>query len=507
VGDNTVDRPRISRAYSLYALGLLACINLLSYINRNVIFALFEPIKRDLHLTDTHLGWLGSAYVLVFSLAALPFGLVSDLRSRRAVIAWGVSVWSIFTFLCGLVQSFWPLFICRAAVGVGGAAFGAASASLVADFFPGKNRAVAMGVLAAGIAVGGVLGIWAGGALEAAYGWRVAFMLIGLPGLVAAILVARLKDPSRPPARLRLRESLREVGMGLSSVVRHCLPLLFGLLLGSVAAFLLDRHYGAGSALDTAAFGASAGLGVAFNIRRWVRLVRAAPAGWPASGAMSGALDDLIRAGATVLATPTLLYIFVGGALISFGLNGIVGWAPTFMSRELGLKIGTVTALLGKYGLVVGTLGTLTGGLVADVLSRYTRRARVLTVSLGFILGAPLAIWLLTIRDLHRFVPVFCAAFFFLTWYSGPIAAVIFDVVPSKIGATVAGAYLMFIHLAGDTIAFPLVGILSDRFGIHRAVMVLPLAALTGGLVVLGAARTVTRDMARVAEAAESARG
>ena len=212
---------------------------------------------------------------------------------------------------------------------------------------------------------------------------------------------------------------------------------------------------------------------------------------------MLGALDDLLRAGATVRATPTLLYVFIGGALISFGLNGIVGWAPTFMARELGLRVGTVTTLLGKWGLIVGTLGTLTGGLVADGLSRYTKRARVLTVSIGFVLGAPLAIWLLTIRDLRQFVPVFCAAFFFLTWYSGPIAAVIFDVVPSKIGATVAGAYLMFIHLAGDTIAFPLVGILSDRFGIHRAVMVLPLAALLGGLVVLGAARTVTRDMAR----------
>ncbi|MEP6571696.1 MAG: MFS transporter [Gemmatimonadota bacterium] len=494
---SAIDGPRPSRGYVLYALALLASINLLSYINRNVIFALFEPIKHDLHLRDAHLGWLGSAYVLVFSLAALPFGIASDLRSRRAVIAWGVSVWSVFTVLCGLVQSFWPLFVCRAAVGVGGAAFGAASASLVADFFPGKNRAAAMGVLAAGIAVGGVLGIWVGGAIESAYGWRAAFALVGLPGIPAAMLVARLKDPSRQPARVQLRKSLHEVGMGVSTVARHCAPLLLGLLVGSIAAFLLDQRYGASSALDTAAFGAAAGLGVAFNIRRWVRLVRAAPAGWPASGPMSGALDDLMRAGATVLATPTLVYIFIGGALISFGLNGIVGWAPTFMSRELGLRVGTVTALLGKWGLVVGTLGTLTGGLVADGLSRYTRRARVLTVSMGFILGAPLAIWLLTIRDLHQFVPVFCAAFFFLTWYSGPIAAVIFDVVPSKIGATVAGAYLMFIHLAGDTIAFPLVGILSDRFGIHRAVMVLPLAALLGGLVVLGAARTVTRDMAR----------
>ncbi len=109
----------VTSAYSLYALGLLAFINLLNYLDRNVIFALFEPIKHDLHLTDSQLGWLGSAYILVFSIAALPFGLLSDLRSRRAVIAWGVGLWSMFTVASGLVRSFGQLFTCRAAVGIG----------------------------------------------------------------------------------------------------------------------------------------------------------------------------------------------------------------------------------------------------------------------------------------------------------------------------------------------------------------------------------------------------
>ncbi|MDQ3138684.1 MAG: MFS transporter, partial [Gemmatimonadota bacterium] len=135
-----------------YALGLLAAINLLNYIDRNVIYALFEPIKRDLALTDGQLGWLGSAYILVFSVAALPFGVLSDLRSRRAVISGGVTVWSAFTFLSGLVSNYWQLFICRAAVGVGEAAYGPAASSMIADYFPGPRRAVAMGILASGVA-------------------------------------------------------------------------------------------------------------------------------------------------------------------------------------------------------------------------------------------------------------------------------------------------------------------------------------------------------------------
>jgi MFS family permease len=97
------------------------------------------------------------------------------------------------------------------------------------------------------------------------------------------------------------------------------------------------------------------------------------------------------------------------------------------------------------------------------------------------------------------FVPVFACAFFFLSWFNGPIAAVIFDVVPAKVSATVAGAYLLFIHLVGDTVAFPLVGALSDRFGLDRAVLLLPSVAILGGMVILGASRTVGADMLRAA--------
>ena len=97
-------------------------------------------------------------------------------------------------------------------------------------------------------------------------------------------------------------------------------------------------------------------------------------------------------------------------------------------------------------------------------------------------------------------MPVFCAAFFFLSWYNGPITAVIFDVVPARISATVAGAYLLFIHLVGDTVAFPLVGALSDRFGLDRAVLLLPVGGdARRARSVLGAIRTVARDMAQAA--------
>ena len=493
--------PRLTTRYRWYALGLLALINLLNYIDRNVIYALFEPIKADLGLTDGQLGWLGSAYILVFSVAALPFGVLSDLRSRRAVIAGGVTVWSAFTFLSGLVRSYWQLFTCRAAVGIGEAAYGPAAASLVADYFPGERRAMAMGILASGVSLGGVLGLLLGGLLESEYGWRVAFMTVGVPGFVCALLVARLADPTRPPARLTVRSFLRDFQIGAVALVRQLWPLLVCGVIGVLAAYRLDRLYGADSKLDVAAMSAAIGIGLTLTIWRLVRRTPLDPGPGFGTG-IGGAFDDIVAAGKTVLHTPTLVYVFIAGAMISFGLNGIVGWGPTFVSRELQLTAAEGASLLGKWGLIAGTAGTLFGGALADWLRRRNEMGRVLTVALGLLLGGPLALWLLTIRDPGLFQAVFTVAFFCLSWYNGPMTAVIFDVVPPRISATVAGAYLLFIHLAGDAIALPLVGTLSDRFGLDQAILLLPAVVIVGGVVALFATRTVRQDMSRVESAA-----
>jgi sugar phosphate permease len=202
-----------------------------------------------------------------------------------------------------------------------------------------------------------------------------------------------------------------------------------------------------------------------------------------------------------ILSTPTLAAVFVGSALISFGMNGLVGWAPTFLDRERGLSTAEASALLGTYGLLAGISGTVAGGYIADRLRGRFPTARLVTSSVGFLIGSPLAIWLLFIRDMSWFVPVFTASFFFLTWYNGPLTAVLFDVTPPQIATTIAGAYFMFIHIAGDAIAFPLVGTLSDQIGLQWAILLLPLAALLGALVVLLAVPHLTRDMARVAPA------
>ena len=486
-----------------YALAVLTVTNLFNYLERNAIFALFEPIKRDLHLTDSQLGWLGTAYVLVFSLAALPLGLLGDLRSRRAVIAGGIVLWSAATALSGLSFGFGSMFIARALVGFGGAAAAAASASLVADYYAGPRRAFAMGVFMSGLAVGGVLGILIAGQLEALYGWRVALLALSLPGFGLAALVLRLTDPTRPLPTSSLRQEIEAIGVGVGSMLMACAPTLIGLALGAFAAFVLDQA-GGSSTLDAAVLLTIAGAGLIWNIRLWIRRSRAAPSTDPGEEVLTAAAHDLKRAFATVLSTPTLVYVFLGGALISFGMNGIVAWAPTFITRALGLSTTEATRMLGGAGLVAGTIGTLVGGWLADRLQKRFANSRVLVTGVSFLLGAPLAALLLTLRDPALFVPVFYAAFILLTMYNGPLTATIFDVVPPRIGTTVVGAYLLFIHIAGDSVAFPLIGSLSDRFGLDRAIYVLPGAALLGGIVVLGAGRFVARDAERAGVRAQA---
>lgn len=491
-------RPRaVSRTYAGYAVVLLALINVLNYVDRSVIFVLFEPIKRELQLTDSQLGWLGSAYVMVYALSAVPLGVLSDLKSRRAVIATGVAFWSCFTALGGLARGFGQLFFCRSMVGVGEASYTPAAQSLIADYFPGRGRALALGIFWGGLALGGVLGIWVGGELEGLYGWRAAFLAVGIPGFILAMLAAQLRDPSRIRPHVRVLEQLRRVELGAWRLVKTFWPVWGFTVVGAMGAYVANNVRGAAD-LDVAVFSGFAGLGVAVQlgiaVRRAMRLRQEPRAPHPR-------IAELQHAAGLVLRTPTLAWLFIGGALITFSMNGLVAWSPSYMHRELGLTPAVVGRTIGLWGLFGGVLGTVFGGRLGDALAERWAGGRVIAGSAGFLAGAPLALWLLHVEDLNVFIPLFFTTLFFFTWYHGPMTAAIFDVVPPQVGASVIGTYVFFTHIAGDAIAYPLVGSLSDRFGLRAAMLVLPTAAFLGGGLVLLALRTVERDRVRVRSA------
>jgi MFS family permease len=180
------------------ALAVLTFINLFNYLDRYVVSTLVESLRRsELHLTDTQAGSLMSGFLIVFALVGPIFGFLGDSRSRPRLIAFGVACWSIATALSGLAWNFASLFAARAAVGVGEAAYVTIGPSLLSDYFPPGDRGRVMAIFFCAIPVGSALGYVVGGFMDVHFGWRMAFFVAGVPGLILALLCLGLRDPPR----------------------------------------------------------------------------------------------------------------------------------------------------------------------------------------------------------------------------------------------------------------------------------------------------------------------
>ena len=198
----SVDRgigPAANPGYRAYVLGLLMVVYTFNFIDRQILAILAPYIKVELGFTDSQMGLLGGpAFAIVYSTLALPIAWFADRHSRTSIIAASLAIWSGFTALCGLAFGFWSLFGARMGVGVGEAGGVAPSYSLVSDYFPKAQRARALAVYSFGVPIGTALGYLFGGLLAALIDWRIAFVVVGLAGLLLApLLKFTVKDPVR----------------------------------------------------------------------------------------------------------------------------------------------------------------------------------------------------------------------------------------------------------------------------------------------------------------------
>ncbi len=175
-----------------FILWVLALINLVNYIDRQVIFPLFHNIKLAFHVSDSQLGLLGTVFMLVYSLTSVPLGVLADKYSRKVVIAGGIAFWSVATFASGLAGGFNALLGIRSAVGIGEASYGPAATAVISDNFPQEARARAQGFFSVGMLVGGTLGAMIGGIIAYHYNWRYAFFIVSIPGLMLALLATKI---------------------------------------------------------------------------------------------------------------------------------------------------------------------------------------------------------------------------------------------------------------------------------------------------------------------------
>src|SRR6202162_6027942 len=178
--------PHVARGYARYVLVVMVGINFLNYMDRYVGAAASPLIQKEFHLSDAQVGLLGSAFLLVYAVAAVPFGFWADRGIRKTVVAAGVAIWSIATLFTGFARSFPQLFVTRAVLGIGEAGYYPAGTSLLSDYFPKEQRGRTMSIWGAGSTFGIAVGFAGGGYIAEKFGWGDAFFLAAVPGILCA---------------------------------------------------------------------------------------------------------------------------------------------------------------------------------------------------------------------------------------------------------------------------------------------------------------------------------
>jgi MFS transporter, Spinster family, sphingosine-1-phosphate transporter len=400
-------RPPMTRQYAWYILFILTAINFVNYIDRQVIISLGPFIQDDLSLSNFQFGLLGTAFMLIHSLATVPFGVLSDRWRRRNIIALGVLFWSAATFLCGLASNFMSLLGARAAVGIGEAAYAPPANSMLSDAFPLRERARILGLFNVGMFVGGAVGLILGGMLGEIVGWRLGFFLVSFPGFLLATLAWHLREP--PGVSLHERTPMK--------------------------ALLQNR---------------------------------------------------------------LLIYVLVGGIITAFSAGALIWWMPQFVIRVRHFRPRDAGLYIGSVGVTAGLLGVIIGSYLADWL--YTRWSwgRMATIGVGLLLSSPFVILSLYATNRLELMAYFFLSIFFMVWYTGPIIAVIHDVVPPDVKATAQALYILLIHLLGDTFSPAIVGKLADLHSLQAALLLPAIINTVGGVIFLAGCRRLWRETQRL---------
>ena len=247
----TVGPAPLSVGASRYALGLLVVVYVFNFVDRSILSILLEDIKETFDVSDTYLGFLsGIAFALLYTIMGIPIARWADRGERTTIIALAILVWSSMTAATGLARSFAQLALARVGVGIGEAGCSPPAHSLISDYFPPERRATALSIYSLGIPIGGAFGFWAGGWLNEFFDWRVAFMVVGLPGCFPAIIV-KLTLPEPPRGA---RDGVASNGEGENS--REVLRFMLSLRSFRHMAFgaALHAFYGYGASAFVAAF-------------------------------------------------------------------------------------------------------------------------------------------------------------------------------------------------------------------------------------------------------------
>lgn len=262
-----------SGSYRAYVLGALLVIYTFNVIDRILVGLLQEKIKEDLHISDFQLGLLGGpAFVLIYTLLGIPIARYAERANRITIVAIGCAVWSAATAACGFAQNYLQLLLARMWVGIGEAACIPSSHSLIADYFPGNRRASALAIYTLGIPIGTILAAVGGGWMVQNLDWRAAFSLLGVPGVVAALLfkltvkeTPRATAAAQTPGLGATFKTLLSKASFRHMVIGGALMALFGFSSSQFLVSYFVRSYALTVSTAAFAFAAIAGIAIAIG--------------------------------------------------------------------------------------------------------------------------------------------------------------------------------------------------------------------------------------------------
>ncbi len=410
-----------SKPYPRTALALLTALNLLNYADRNVLFAVQPLVQDEFHLSKTQIGYLTSAFLGFYMIAAPFVGPLADRYSRKLIIALGAFFWSGLTLLTALTHTYTELLIRHTLVGIGEATFVTIAPTFVADLFAEEMRGRILGVFYLAIPVGSAAGYLLGGNLAPHYGWRFPFYMAAAPGFLLAIAVMFLREPERGQFD-SLKESLEDSPaqvLASSPLLKLCMTVYL----------------------------------------------------------------DLKRVYFGVLRNPAFLTATLGMAAMTFSLGGIQVWMPQFLYSERHYTLAQANFTFGIIIVVDGIVAALAGGWLGDYLLRRMKGSYYLVSAASMALGVPVMIVALFAKG-RVMVPAIAVAAFFLLLNTSPLNAAVINSVGAHIRATAIAVNIFIIHILGDIPSPTMMGWVADRRSLQTA-FVLPVIAMVVSAVIL----------------------
>ncbi|WP_374575638.1 spinster family MFS transporter [Phenylobacterium sp.] len=399
-------KPTFSEGYKSLVLGLLVTAYTFNFIDRTIIATIGQAIKEDLKITDTQLGLLGGLYfALLYTFLGIPIARLAERVSRVNIIALAVLVWSGFTALCGTAHSFAVLAAYRFGVGFGEAGLSPPAHSLISDYFEPRKRASALAVYSFGIPLGTMLGAMAGGWLAQNFSWRVAFMLVGLPGVIIAVSLKLLvKEPPRGHSEPEPHPvSIEDVTVEVAEPPKARFSLL-------------------------------------------------------------GELKEMAAITGVMLGKWPVFHMVMGVTLASFAGYGAGQFVPPYFIRTFGLNYAQVGMIVGLVGGVSAGIGTLVGGFLTDRLSKRSPRWYSLTPAIGLAIATPIYILAYTRDSWQLAAAILLLPGVFHYTYLGPTFGVVQNMYDMRRRATAAALLLFFLNLIALGGGPPFTGWVIDQF-------------------------------------------